>query len=684
MLTHRTQPRKFGCPYSTVTRPPGKELLVIREELYEEDFQDPLFIRPPAWERLFQHAKENRITAVEAAPGSGKSTAAAWIDWKLSQGNNLEYLSGVDFQKRDVPVLTAELSRLADETLVIVDDAHLVLRHLDNLMRSSVAPKLRFILFSRPGGLTNFPGVPPPIDISHAAESIANELARRYTSTAEEAAALTLESDKDLVLTKWLLGSMQQWTLRNPKLEETVILKLKHFWRTDKELLRLVLVLSSYRWLELPCSVQTLIGKFRFKSETIETLAETVREARLDRSTQTLELDRHAKLAGLFQATANKFEYYSADVLKPTCGAFGIDHSELESSCFGHVVLGFAVGSGSIRASDVTDRLMFSTLHSDCAKFCQTAASIESKLSPGIDELNAATVERRLTLAFAAYDAQRREADEEHAWRLLTELRGTMGVGAYPPAAFERNGYFLYQMGFHFLLINLLDEALRYFTLSAHADELWANTRHSDLHLGKAAMSRIAAARAKADVLLSTGDGPKDPKVETKHIGDLAAKLEAERILLKGLLPRLAGIELWWLQRWYLNALLHLAELRAVLGEEVSVEALIEEATLVGAAIRLDASTQQSVKLARGTLAFYKHRFGNVIDLLVDIPAEKQKAGERSGRFAQLLAIAYRELGNFEAYNRWCQWLANDCAVEKANGPAVAWAKAVLASPSPT
>jgi lipopolysaccharide biosynthesis regulator YciM len=95
----------------------------------------------------------------------------------------------------------------------------------------------------------------------------------------------------------------------------------------------------------------------------------------------------------------------------------------------------------------------------------------------------------------------------------------------------------------------------------------------------------------------------------------------------------------------------------------------------VGAAIGLETSTRQSVKLTQGTLAFHQRDFQGVVDLLEDIPAKQQKAGERSGRFAQLLAIAYRELGKLEDYSRWCRWLANECAADKANGPAVAWAR---------
>jgi lipopolysaccharide biosynthesis regulator YciM len=108
------------------------------------------------------------------------------------------------------------------------------------------------------------------------------------------------------------------------------------------------------------------------------------------------------------------------------------------------------------------------------------------------------------------------------------------------------------------------------------------------------------------------------------------------------------------------------------------MEVLLENATAVAAAIGLETSTRVSVKRAQGTLAFRECRFQDVVDLLEDIPAKLQKAGERSGRFAQLLAIAYRELGKPEEHNQWCRWLRDDCAEDKANGPAVAWAKAVL------
>ncbi len=675
----QTLRRESVRPYATVARPKRECSILLREHLYREDFEDRSVICPVAWDDVAQALARQAVVAVQGPPGSGKSTLAAWMDWKLSQRTHVEYLPGRSFQHSQEKALVEALDSLPNETVVLIDDAHLVQRHLDQLMRASIAPKMRFLLISRPGGFANIPGIPQPIDLSAAAKSTAQTLASQYTSTPDEASSVLSESQGDLVFTKWLLGAMQQYpSQRNPTLDATVITKLKQFWDIDRELLRLLLVVSAYRWLELPCSIETLTEAFGFGSETIEVLTEGMREATVDCCANSLNLDRHPKLAGLFEKTASKFQYYTVDVLKPTCAAFHIDHSIVAGALFGNVVLGLAFGCGAVRASDIVDRLLFSSLHSDCAEFCKTAACIESKLNPVVNGLDTRTVERRLTIAFAAYDAMRRVRDEEQAWKLLIELREHLGVTGNPAMAFERKGYLLYQVGFHYLLINQLAEALNHLRDSAEADEQWAKQHNAKLHFGKAAMSRIAAARAAADVLLSTGNGAEDPKPDMQQLAGLAGKLDAERVLLEGLIPNAAGMDWSWLQRWYLNALLHLAELRACLGDHASVETLTRTATAVGTAIGLETSTRQSVKLAHGSLAFHQRDFHGVVDLLEDIPAKQQKAGERSGRFAQLLAIAYRELGNLQEYNRWCRWLVSECASDKANGPAVTWAKAVL------
>jgi hypothetical protein len=92
----------------------------------------------------------------------------------------------------------------------------------------------------------------------------------------------------------------------------------------------------------------------------------------------------------------------------------------------------------------------------------------------------------------------------------------------------------------------------------------------------------------------------------------------------------------------------------------------------------LETSTRQSANIAQAILAFFDRRFEYVVGLLGVFLATQDKGGERSGLFAQLLAISYRELGNLDDHDRWCQWLASECAVDKANGPAVTWAKAVM------
>jgi tetratricopeptide (TPR) repeat protein len=679
--TSRTAERTSVRPYATVARPKGECSILLRERLYRDDFEEGLVICPPAWDRVAETLGQRRIVAVQAPPGSGKSTLAAWVDWKLSQKTHVEYLPGRNFQNLGGSALADAMNGLPDETVVLLDDAHLVQRHLDYLMRSALAPRMRFLLLSRPGGFANIPGIPEPISLSELASSIAQEMVKRYAATPEEATWLLSESECDLVFTKWLLGAVQQNpSQRNQTLETTVRAKLKEFWDIDKEILRLVLVLSAYRWLELQCSIDSLTERFRFTTGTIETLTEKLREAGFDSSANNLFLDRHPKLAGLFHKAATQFRYYTVDVLKPTCAAFHVDHSALTNCPFGHVVLGLAVGSGSVRASDVVDRLLFSTLHADCAEFSKTAAYIEIQLNPAVDGLNPLTIERRLTISFAAYDAMRREKNEEQAWGVLTKLRTGLGVRAIPTTAFEKRGYLLYQVGYHYLLTNQLNEALRYLNQAAEDDDLWATQENSDIHFGKAAMSRIAAARAAADVLLSTSNGAENPKPDMKEIAAIAQRLDAERIRLEELIIGAKGMDWSWLQRWHLNALLHLAELRAYLGDRISVESLTKSAIKIAPVLGLATPTGQSAKLAQATLALYERRFEIVVDLLKDIPAAQQKGGERSGRFAQLLAIAYHELGNLKEHDRWCRWLASECSVDKANGPAMSWAKAVLKS----
>ena len=667
-------------PYATVARPDNECSILLRERLYREDFEEGSVICPPAWDNITETLSKQKIVAVEAPPGSGKSTLAAWVGWKLSRDTYVEYFSGRNFQNSCESALTDELNSLTDETVVLLDDAHLVQSHLDYLMRSSLASRMRFLFLSRPRGFSNILGIPAPIDLSGCEESIAQEMANRYTATPEEAKSLLSKNNHILVLTKWLLGAMEQNPLQcNLTLESTVLTKLKEFWDSDKELLRLVLVLSAYRWLELQCFIDNLTEKYGFTTETIDSLCAKLYEAVLDSGSKSIFLDRHPILAWHFHKVASKFQYYTRDVLKPTCDALEIDHSTLRDFTFGSVVLGAAVVNGSLHAMDVRDRLLFS-FHSDCPDFSRAAAHIDLQVNPAVECLDTSTIERRLIISFAAYDAMRREHDEKGAWDELTILREKLGVADSPTTNFESKGYLLYQVGYHYVLTNQLEKALGFFEKAAEADDLWAKRMNSDIHLGKAAMSRIMAVRAKADVLMATSTNATDPSPNLKEIANLARKLEAERIRLEYLISEARGIDWSWLQRWHLNALIHLAELHGCLGKEDSVESLVREAIDVAPAINETASTDQSATRAKATLAFYQGHFDTVVELLQNIEIGKAKSGELSGRLAQLLALSYRKLGNPAQCKRWCQWLAEKCPVDKANGPSVEWAKAVLKS----
>jgi len=685
--TNPSGERKFSLPYSSVARPQGKESLLTREELYREDFQDGSVVYPAAWVAVLEAAKEKEggIVAVQAPPGSGKSTLAAWTYWKLSQETRVEYLPGRDFQKLGDTALVEALDALPEKTVVLVDDAHLVQRHLDHLMRSSLAPKMRFLLLSRPQGFASIPGIPKPIDLTATASSIAQELARKYTSTPEEASSLLSESQGDLVFTKWLLGALQQYpSQRKPTLDATVVAKLTQFWDIDRkgEVLRLLLVLAAYRWLELPCAIETLTGTFGFGSETIDALTERLREATLDRSAKSISLDRHPKLAGLFQKTASKFHYYTSDVLKPTCAAFRIDHSMVADARFGHVVLGLAVACELVRASDVFDRLLLSKLHADCVDFANAAARIELLVKGSASSLDPPTVERRLTISFAIYDAMRREYDEAQAWASLGDLRSRLGVTGTPEVDFERKGSLLYQTASHYLLTNELREALRLLSAAADADDRWAakTTISPARFRGAACMSRILAVRADADVELASADSDADPAPDLNQIRAFAEKLEVERATLGQLMQATQGTDWLWLCRWHRNALCHLAELRACLGEAEAVKDLVQQATEEEKAInsRFAEEVAASLALAQATLEFTRGRFDAVVDLLKEIPRKQLKGGERTGRPAQLLALSERNRGRLDEFEKWCQWLASKCPADKANGPAVSWARAVL------
>ncbi len=358
----------------------------------------------------------------------------------------------------------------------------------------------------------------------------------------------------------------------------------------------------------------------------------------------------------------------------------GITVESVKDFDFASIVLGAAGAPSVTSLKTIEEGLVYAGRAAHYVEVACTASEVELVLNPEVEmeKLDQETIERRLFVAFSAANAQRRDKGGLAAKELLANLRKKLGVTTFPQWDFEEKGNLLYQEAYLYWLNNS-EKAGSLFEQSVKADEQWTRVTGSAFPRAKAAMSRIVGARTAAETLVTTADGSADPAPDRAELERLAKTLEFARTILEEIRPKVRGGGLWKLERFDRSGVLHLAQVRAWLGDEGVVDDLLVNVKK-GMGAEIDTGTELGVHLGKGILAHVQGRFDDVIPLLEGSPEFmlKKKAGEQSGMRAQLLAIAHRNRGRHSEFTRWCHWLVEECPRDAANGPAIDWAKANL------
>jgi hypothetical protein len=194
-------------------------------------------------------------------------------------------------------------------------------------------------------------------------------------------------------------------------------------------------------------------------------------------------------------------------VLIPTCNALKLQSQAAKSYGFEHLILGTALAEKIADFASMELRLVYSRRSNDFVKTVKVAAhrSLVRYKGPSGQDLPLEEKITRLKFAFGAAGGERRIHGAKAARVLLEELQRQLGVFEIPIEPFDEKGYMLYQDAYLMRLDNVGQPALDRFEESAVADELWAATKDSLRHRGKAAMSRIAAAAYRIDLAVFSG-----------------------------------------------------------------------------------------------------------------------------------------------------------------------------------
>ncbi len=672
--------------------PPGH--MLRRERLSKEDMETGRAVKPRGVCEIAQALAEGRSVAVQGLPGSGKSALAAWVHWLTEKkGRPVSEFRGRELRREDPAEVCRRFEAEPSDRILLVDDIHLLMKAMARINSYAWSAERRFFLLGRApyvGEALNRGEVPKiheslteikPEDSS----AIAEDLAKKFVD--DITAQRVLEhSGKDLVLTKWLLEGVfldDQPSDFTPM--EAAIGWLNRFRKAwGGEDLRLFLTLAAFGWLELRCPESILCDDLGFEIDTIEGLQEPIHEADRQMGTAgpgdySIGLMRHPKLCELFLDAAPELgrPLLRKHILEPTYDALGLPSPRARSCGLAPLVLGIALERQAADLLSIEWPLVYSGRLSEYVDVIKTTVELlqaRHGMLPNTD-LPLEEKERRLELAFAACNGERRRHGGIAARAMLEDLQQKLGVPEIPPEPFARKGFLLYQDAYLLRLHNAGQAALDRFGESAAAEEEWASAQGSPLHYGKAVQSRSAAATYRIDLAAFAGSTPTGLRPDRVHMGRVSEDLSDGLKRLQGLLSsELAERERQELERYRRNALLILAEASGWLGDKSAVETCL---TALGAVTQLDEWSQLLVTLARGALAFAEGQHRRAIAELEGQPENcfKLKGGENGGKIAVMLLVSHLQVGDRAKARTMQRWLLSEqCAADSGNGVAKTWA----------
>ena len=664
--------------------------MLRRERLSKEDFERGQAVRPPLLGRIEKALKERKSFAVEGAPGSGKSSLAAWANWiALHDGQRVAAFFGRKLQHKSAHEACLELGVVPADHLVIIDDIQLIEPALARLKSLPWSADRQFMLLGRSDYVETamLRGGVPKMDeeliriTDEDSQYVAEELASKYLRGS--ATELLRRTGRDLVLTKWTLeavvldGADPDCTPTDAAMRKLSDLRKD----AGEEALRLFLVLAAFGWTELPCPESFLSDMLGFGVSAIEDLHERLEEAQRytgtsqEESGYAVRLRRHPRLCRLFLDSAPTLgQAFRAAVVAPTCNALATDPNSVESLGFSSLVLGRALVAGIADVDTIEWRLKYATRSRDFRDVVMAAVQFLLAEHGGPGELPLEEEIRRLKFAFAAANAERRVHYATAAQSLLRELREQLGVPQIPDEPFWDKGYILYQLGYLHRLNDAFDDAIALFEESASADDEYAKIQNSDVHRGKASMSRIVAAACQTEcaVFAPTEGRPLEPNRE--ELQSVMDRLSSELAILEEVLN--GAVEDRWkrmLQGFRSNALLHLAEVAGWLGIESDVKKLLAS---FEACNQRSIPTDDAIGLAKGALGLALRDHDEVVRQLEGQPQRRVElgSGEGAGKAGVMLVLAYVELGqhaNAKALNAWL--LSDECPVDAGNRLAKTW-----------
>lgn len=669
--------------------------MLRRERLSRADLESGQAVKPRLLDRVAKAVTERKSIAVEGAPGYGKSSLAAWANWiSLQNGQQVATFLGRELQHMSAHDACKGLEHVPDNHLLIVDDIHLIGPALARLKSLAWSADRQFMLLGRTDyvGKAMRRGDIPKMDedlfiiTDEESRYVAEELARKYLPN-DEATELLCRTDSDLVLTKWLLEAVVV-DGADPNSTPAVAAseKLKDLRRdadAGDEALRLFLTLAAFGWIELPCPESFLSEVLGFSVDAIEELHGRLEEAERYSSTAqedgiyALRLRRHPKLCRLFLDSAPSLgQTFKVAVAAPTCAALATDANLVESLGLSSVVLGRGLEAGIVDVDTIEWRLKYATRSPDFRDVVMATVQFLLTEYAGPTELALEEKIRRLKFAFAAANAERRVHYATAGQALLDKLQTQLGVPEIPEEQFWDKGYIFYQRAYLYRLNDSFDDAIASFERSASADDEFAWSMNSDIHRGKAAMSRIAAAACRTDAAVFAWTEARLIEPNRGELQSVMNGLSNELAIVEELLH--SEIEDKWkpmLEGFRLNAIIHLAEAASWLGMKAEVKNCLSS---LEADQQYSISTDDAVRLAKGALRLTLNEFAEAVRQLEGQPQRRVElgSGEGAGKTGVILVLCYLELGqqaNARSMRNWV--LGEECPRDAGNRIAKKWLK---------
>jgi len=396
--------------------------LLRREQLSKRDIEDDQVIKPETTEFIVKCLKNGKNVALEGTPGTGKSGLSAWVDYILTyrEGLTTAAFFGREPQNKDSTKLLNSLTVLPGDSIVIIDDIHLIDSVFPIIHKKLSHKKLSFLLIGRHPrvfkavSLSRLPRMNDFVSIYSSREKrekkekqlkkdrkkysftitttdcsdIARLLAHKHASSEIERTRILDISKGDLVLTKWML-------------EEKLLLKKKAYqYGTPREiaadymeefrslykddLLRLFLVLAAFRWLEIPCPYSFLRNIMKFDGSLIEEITKRINEAEygsIDKTGELVQLLRHPSLCELFiESNKEMGQTYRNAIIYPLCSIHGFGEDLFRDFRFAYIILGLWIAEDKGGFDQVQNGLIYAEREKDFTEIARAAARIKGEI----------------------------------------------------------------------------------------------------------------------------------------------------------------------------------------------------------------------------------------------------------------------------------------------------------------